>query len=595
MESRQSSIHIEGVTEGSFLHNSRDVKVSYLVDKSDKNECNLSSNDSFILFHKLKKEATENYTKRTKQKMQKSTIFLKEAILNLQEHHTLKDLEPIKQKLENYGFKVIQMSIHRDEGHQDENKNLIKNYHAHVTMFNLREDGTTIKLGKNYRTELSKLQTFTAEVLRMERGGCSVKEHAKELGVETTKAARRLSTYDYKRAMQLKEEDFKNIKIEVTKLQEKEQKYIYNYREMQQKITSLESLDAEQKKELHKLNSAAKKNSSLLWDLYQQIQELKNTPPVIKEVIKEVEVKVEVEVIKEVEVKVEVEVIKEVKVEVEVIKEVKVEVEVIKEVEVKVEVEVIKEVKVEVEVIKEVIKEVEVEVIKEVIKEVEVKVEVEVIKEVIKEVEVKVEVEVIKEVIKEVEVKVEVEVIKEVKVEVENPVNMELEKERNKYKNVVISINRNQKKMIEMVKDLEVKETDGWFIKVAELFESKDKEIKKLQDRFGHIIKQEEIENKNKEELNEIKQKFIEEYMSHNAYSLEDTKAGRISLADKKQFKQIINIEIENNENKTLVLLALKYKKLEQVQQRQEQEQVQQKEQQVEQVEQQSGYSPYSR
>ena len=500
MEARQSSIHIEAVGDGSFLHNSRDVKVSYLVDSSDKNECSLSSQNSFILFHALKKEATENYTKRTGQKIQKSTNFLKEAIINLEEHHTLEDLEPIKKKLESYGFKVIQMSIHRDEGHEDEGGNLIKNYHAHVTFFNLKEDGTTVKFGKNYRTELSKLQTFVAENLNMERGGCSVKEHAEELGVEITKAKRRLNTYDYKRAMQLKEEDFKNIKIEVTKLQEKEQKYIYNYREMQQKITSLENLDAEQKKELHKLNSAAKKDSSRLWDLYQQIQELKNTPPST--------IKVENPINLELQTKNE-----------------------------------------------------------------ELSIENE-------------------------QLQIELETLKNTPpLTVENPVNKELEKERNKYKNLLIGINRNQKKMAEMVKDLEVKETDGFFEKVYELFLNKDKEIKKLKDRFEHIIKQEEIENKNKEELNEIKQKFIQEYVSH--YSSDDTKAAIriLNEYDKKTFKQIISLETENDENKTLVLLAVKYKKLEQeqqVQQRQEQEQeqVQQKEQQVEQ---QSGYSPYSR
>ena len=539
MEARQSSIHIEAVGDGSFLHNSRDVKVSYLVDSSDKNECSLSSQNSFILFHALKKEATENYTKRTGQKIQKSTNFLKEAIINLEEHHTLEDLEPIKKKLESYGFKVIQMSIHRDEGHEDEGGNLIKNYHAHVTFFNLKEDGTTVKFGKNYRTELSKLQTFVAENLNMERGGCSVKEHAEELGVEITKAKRRLNTYDYKRAMQLKEEDFKNIKIEVTKLQEKEQKYIYNYREMQQKITSLENLDAEQKKELHKLNSAAKKDSSRLWDLYQQIQELKNTPPST--------IKVENPINLELQTKNE---------------------------ELSTQ-------NLELQTKNEELKNTPPSTIKV---ENPINLELQTKNE-----ELSIENE---------QLQIELETLKNTPpLTVENPVNKELEKERNKYKNLLIGINRNQKKMAEMVKDLEVKETDGFFEKVYELFLNKDKEIKKLKDRFEHIIKQEEIENKNKEELNEIKQKFIQEYVSH--YSSDDTKAAIriLNEYDKKTFKQIISLETENDENKTLVLLAVKYKKLEQeqqVQQRQEQEQeqVQQKEQQVEQ---QSGYSPYSR
>ncbi|KAF9445809.1 hypothetical protein P691DRAFT_762180 [Macrolepiota fuliginosa MF-IS2] len=152
---------------------------------------------------------------------------------------------------------------------------------------------------------------------------------------------------------------------------------------------------------------------------------------VIKEVIKEVQVPVEVirevpvEVVREVQVPVEVvrevEVVKEVPVEV--IKEVQVPVEVIREVQVPVEV--VKEVRVEVpvEVVREVVKEVEVPVVKEVVKEVQVEVPVEILKEVVKEVKVEVpvqkDVEVVREVIKEVEV------VKEVRVEV--PVTKEVE------------------------------------------------------------------------------------------------------------------------------------------------------------------------
>ena len=164
---------------------------------------------------------------------------------------------------------------------------------------------------------------------------------------------------------------------------------------------------------------------------------------VTKEVIKKVEVPVEVvkevvvekEVIKKVEVPVEV--VKEVVVEKEVIKKVEVPVEVVKEVVV--EKEVIKEIEVPVEVVKEVV--VEKEVIKEIEVPVEVVKEVVVEKEVIKEVEVPVEVvkEVVveKEVIKEIEVPVEVvkevvvekEVIKEVEVPVEVVKEVVVEKE----------------------------------------------------------------------------------------------------------------------------------------------------------------------
>eukprot|EP01053_Blabericola_migrator_P006727 Blabericola_migrator_1__6726@NODE_33_length_18162_cov_161_418900_g29_i0_p3_GENE_NODE_33_length_18162_cov_161_418900_g29_i0NODE_33_length_18162_cov_161_418900_g29_i0_p3_ORF_typecomplete_len651_score141_96CENPF_leu_zip/PF10473_9/1_2CENPF_leu_zip/PF10473_9/1_2CENPF_leu_zip/PF10473_9/0_0075CALCOCO1/PF07888_11/1_3CALCOCO1/PF07888_11/0_076APG6_N/PF17675_1/1_3e02APG6_N/PF17675_1/6_5e02APG6_N/PF17675_1/0_0041DUF3584/PF12128_8/0_012ATG16/PF08614_11/6_7e02ATG16/PF08614_11/1_3ATG16/PF08614_11/0_01Myosin_ta len=159
--------------------------------------------------------------------------------------------------------------------------------------------------------------------------------------------------------------------------------------------------------------------------------EIEGVPPPPPEiVIQEVPVVKETEVIKEVPVEVikEVEVVKEVPIEiikeipVEVIREVEVPIEVIKHVEVikEVPVEVIREVEVPVEVIKhvEVVKEVPVEVIRE----------VEVVKEVPVEKIVEVQVEVLKEV--PVEVVREVEVIREVPVErtIEVPVVREVER-----------------------------------------------------------------------------------------------------------------------------------------------------------------------
>ncbi|KDN36019.1 hypothetical protein RSAG8_11105, partial [Rhizoctonia solani AG-8 WAC10335] len=176
----------------------------------------------------------------------------------------------------------------------------------------------------------------------------------------------------------------------------------------------------------------------------------------------------EIEIIREVQVPVEVvrtvEVVKEVPVEIikEVIKEVQVPVEVIREVEVVKEVEIIREVQVPVEVVRtvEVVKEVPVEIIKEVIKEVQVPVEVirevevvkevpvEIIREVIKEVPVEVIREVIKEVIKEVPVEVirEVEVVKVVEVVRETPVDVVKE----------VQVERVKEVPVEVIKEVEV-------------------------------------------------------------------------------------------------------------------------------------------
>ena len=211
-----SSIHIEKVKTASFAHNDRTMKVSYLISSSKDNYCSCSSKEATAKFHELKSQAIENYTNRTKQSIQKKTIFLKEAIVNLEERHNENDLKPIIAKLESYGFTVLQSAIHRDEGFKDLVEGKKKhNYHAHITMFNLDvSTGKSVKFGKNYRTALSQLQTFVANTLGMERGKISDKTHARELqGEYNPKQSRRLGTHEYK--AHAKEQE--KLKLELTK------------------------------------------------------------------------------------------------------------------------------------------------------------------------------------------------------------------------------------------------------------------------------------------------------------------------------------------------------------------------------------------
>lgn len=291
----QSSIHIGVVTTGSFLHNDRTVKPSYLIDSSENNVCTTSAKDALKKLHLLKLEAEKNYTARTGQKIQKKAVFLKEAIVNLEAHHTINDLEPIIEKLKSYGFTILQTSIHHDEGFVS-GKRTGKNYHAHITLFNLDpKSGKTIKFGKNYRHELSKLQTFTAKTLKMERGSVSVLEEAHAINRPLEKAKRRLDTHEYKRAMKLKDDlETQNLRmrtllgvaavaldksitpgkieqieamkelageeyIRIEKKWENVDNVYYNFRETQKMITGLKALNIEQKKALHQLNSEINK------------------------------------------------------------------------------------------------------------------------------------------------------------------------------------------------------------------------------------------------------------------------------------------------------------------------------------------------
>ena len=203
----KSSIHIQRAVDGSVGHNSRE-HFSYsvvFVDDGEQNECTHSVDEAYKIYRAELKERTQAYENRTGQKLQKSAVTQLSAIINLEQHHTLKDLESIKKHLEKtFGTKVYQMAIHRDEGKliskidgtelysgkdfflNPENKKFYfdkqftkeidlkdyeiqKNYHAHIEMMGLDNDGNAIRQKMN-KTVLKQMQTFVAKELKMERG-----------------------------------------------------------------------------------------------------------------------------------------------------------------------------------------------------------------------------------------------------------------------------------------------------------------------------------------------------------------------------------------------------------------------------------------
>lgn len=254
----QASIHIGKVGTGSFFHNDRTMSPSYAIDSKIENECTTSSNDALQSYYKLRAEAQQNYTERTGQKMQKNTIFLKEAIINLNDNHTLKDLEPIMKELERKGYTVLQASIHRDEGHIDEvTGEKVKNLHAHITLFNLDKEGKSVKIGN--AIEYSKLQTKNAEFLGMERGATANRHEAKHLGVEVAPRKMRLDTHVFKKAMEMGADMTRELRRENSQLQKEVEKVKYDFQETKKQITALPEIETAYKRELHQLNSEIKK------------------------------------------------------------------------------------------------------------------------------------------------------------------------------------------------------------------------------------------------------------------------------------------------------------------------------------------------
>ncbi|WP_246023142.1 hypothetical protein, partial [Campylobacter estrildidarum] len=181
-------------------------------------ECNRNHREALILKNKIIKEAIENYTKRTGQKLQAKS-YEWSAVVNIKPDTSLNDLENLANHFqEKYGFQCYQIAIHRDEGHISDDGEKIINHHAHLEFITLDK-----QTGKNRQRELNKtklreMQTEVAEILGMERG--EDKRISKRQRVEPRKYA------------QMKEAEKKTKKQELlTKNQYKEA--IENFRKSQ--------------------------------------------------------------------------------------------------------------------------------------------------------------------------------------------------------------------------------------------------------------------------------------------------------------------------------------------------------------------------
>ena len=92
-------------------------------------------------------------------------------VVNLNANHTLKDAQKVADLIkEFYGYTTTLMSLHKDEGHYDENGNFVANVHLHLRLCTL-----DLETGENlYRKNLSskkmcKFQDELAKLLNMKR------------------------------------------------------------------------------------------------------------------------------------------------------------------------------------------------------------------------------------------------------------------------------------------------------------------------------------------------------------------------------------------------------------------------------------------
>lgn len=93
-----------------------------------------------------------------------------EAVINLEEHHTMDDVKKVADFIhKKYHLTPTAIAIHRDEGYTDKVTGEVKyNYHAHVMFYTVDNGKSQMRtIGKK---ALSEMQTEVANLLHMERG-----------------------------------------------------------------------------------------------------------------------------------------------------------------------------------------------------------------------------------------------------------------------------------------------------------------------------------------------------------------------------------------------------------------------------------------
>lgn len=168
----QTSIHFQAVKGGSEEHNKRTKKLDYVHHElsSQNDYWESDTQEARLAF------VTANAKAKTGRKMQAKATPIREAVVVISQETTMDDLKKLAKRFnDRFGIDVFQIAIHKDEGYRKGKDGLKINLHAHlVADWTDHQSGKSLKLNRN---DMSEMQTICAEVLDMERGKSSEKQH----------------------------------------------------------------------------------------------------------------------------------------------------------------------------------------------------------------------------------------------------------------------------------------------------------------------------------------------------------------------------------------------------------------------------------
>lgn len=223
-EHAKASINFKSVKSNSEHHNNREGELKYV--HSELTENNYNNQKQTI--YEAEIECREYCQKVSGRKMMANATPIREAVVNLTEQTTEKDLFKLSKALRNnFGIDCFQIHIHRDEGKEKDELN----HHAHMLFkwVDKREEiegkknpkhGKVLRLG---RADMSRIQDLVADTLGMERGQR-----------KTNHDVTRLEAVEYK--VQQEEKKLKALQEETSILEQKKNKAFERNRAARQKL-----------------------------------------------------------------------------------------------------------------------------------------------------------------------------------------------------------------------------------------------------------------------------------------------------------------------------------------------------------------------
>ena len=206
---QQTSIHVQPVKGGSEQHNKREKRLDYIRQElSHLNEYWEKDTQTARL-----ENIKSRYLKSTGQKMQAKATPIREAVVVIRQETTMEDLKKLSEAYrQRFGIDTFQIAIHKDEGYPNAGQ-WKPNLHAHLVFdWTNQQTGKSLKLN---RQDMVDMQTLTAEVLQMDRGVSSDKQHLTAMQYKSFAEEARLRQLEddrEKKARQMQDE-LERIKI----------------------------------------------------------------------------------------------------------------------------------------------------------------------------------------------------------------------------------------------------------------------------------------------------------------------------------------------------------------------------------------------